>query len=288
MKIVVDKRHADLGRQKRLEWVRVRHPRSGGLIFVPPLIGGNFAQQVKTFRRLIRQGYDLITFNYSGHGNSSDKFSPGATIRDTLYMLAHTFHISSQERLPLYGIASCYSAMPMLYAAHHFAEPFKGLILINAVANLSLQPVLRSFLQYYRQIFRAQDRRQGFMKAGMQYADLLFPNILKGRDRFGMLERRRTRMLKTVAEFFTLNPLQNVRLVKTPVLCLYARNDRILEIFDVGMKLSYEDDIRRVCPQALFHALDGDHFLSPHTARGEALKSIISFLRLSPSEACSQ
>lgn len=283
MKILVDKRHSGLGKEKRLEWLRVRHPCPRALILVPPLIGGNVSQQVITFRRLIRKGYDLVTFNYSGHGNSSDKFSLRATIRDTLHMLARSFRISSQEKLPLYGIASCYSAIPVLYAAQHFAEPFKGLILINAIASLSLPPVIRSFLQYYRGTTPARISPRGLMRGVRQYADFLFPDILKSRDCFGTLERRRTRLLKTVSEFFTFNALQGVCLAKTPVLCLYARNDRVLEIFDVGMKLNYENEIRRVCPQARFRPLDGDHFFSPHAARGEALESIISFLRYSPS-----
>jgi len=64
---------------------------------------------------------------------------------------------------------------------------------------------------------------------------------------------------------------------KTPVLCLYARKDRILEIFDTGFKKNYENDIKRLCPQVTFHSLDVDHYFSQPMARNEALKSIVSF-----------
>jgi hypothetical protein len=103
---------------------------------VPPLIGGSLSQQVSSFRSLIRREYDLVSFNYSGHGSSSDQFSLGATIRDTFYMLTRTYSLCKKEQLPLFGIASCYSAIPILYAVHHLAEPLKGLVLINAIPNL--------------------------------------------------------------------------------------------------------------------------------------------------------
>ncbi|OEU53557.1 MAG: hypothetical protein BA861_02675 [Desulfobacterales bacterium S3730MH5] len=279
MKTFFEKGHHAAGKGNSLEWVRVRNPLPRGVIFVPPLIGGDLSQQVSSFRCLIRRQYDLVSFNYSGHGSSSDRFSLGASIRDTLHMLCYAQRISDQEQLPLLGIASCYSAIPLLYATNYLAEPLERLVLINAITEWSPKAVTRSFLTYYRRMFLTQKSLQRVIAAAGHYVDFLFPGIVKGRDYFGALERRRTRLFKTVSEFFTQKPLEAVRLKKTPVLCLYACKDIVLEIFDAGVKIDYENDIRRVCPQVLFHSVDGDHFLSLPIARDTALKSIISFLQ---------
>lgn len=282
MKTFFEKGYYVAGKRNSLEWVRVRNTSPRGLIFVPPLIGGSLSQQVSSFRSLIRREYDLFSFNYSGHGSSSGKFSLGATMRDTLHMLSHACRLCKQEQLPLLGIASCYSAIPILYAAHRLAEPLKVLVLINAIPNLNPRAVMQSFLTYYLRIFPAQKSLLRGMAAVRHYVDSLFPGIVKGKDYFGALERRRTRLFRTLSEFFTLNPLDGVRLNGTPVLCLYARKDTVLQIYDTGVRLSYENHIRRVCPRTLFHSLDGDHFLSPPLARGEALRQIVSFLQSFP------
>ena len=275
----VEKGHYVVGRRKSLEWARVRNPSPRGLIFVPPLIGGSLSQQVSSFRSLIRREYDLVSFNYSGHGSSSDQFSLGATIRDTFYMLTHTYSLCKKEQLPLFGIASCYSAIPILYAVHHLAEPLKGLVLINAIPNLSPRAVMRSFLAYYRRVFPTKRSLRRGMFAAKNYVESLFPGVVKSKDCFGTLERGRTRLFRTISEFFTLNPLEGVRLQRTPVLCLYARQDMVLEIYDAGVGPSYEKDIRRTCPQALFHSLDGDHFISLPPTKDEILRHINSFFQ---------
>ena len=141
-----------MGKRDALEWVRVRHRSPWGLLFVPPLIGGNVSQQVRLFRWLIRRGYDLLSFSYSGHGASSDRFSLRASMRDTGHMLFHASRLSDDEGLPLLGIASCYSAIPVLHAVHHLAEPIKKLVLINAIPALGPRAVVRSFVSYYRRI----------------------------------------------------------------------------------------------------------------------------------------
>ncbi|OEU67423.1 MAG: hypothetical protein BBJ57_08895 [Desulfobacterales bacterium PC51MH44] len=278
MKTFFEKGHHVVERRKCLEWVRVRHPSPRGIVFVLPLIGGDLSQQVSQFRGLIQAKYDLFSFNYSGHGSSSDKFSLKATIQDTLYMLSHALGISEQAQLQLYGIASCYSAIPLLHSIHSLGEPFKRLVLINAIPRLSSRALIKSFFAYYRRIFPAQNSMRSLRTAFNDYLDFMFPGIVKGKDYFGSLERKRTLMFRTLAEFFTLNPLKGVRLKTTPVLCLYARNDRILKMYDRQVKDIYENEIRSLCPQTSFHPVDIDHFFSLPWARDEALKSIISFM----------
>ena len=280
MKTFFEKGYINIGTKKILEWGHVRNSSPIGIIFVPPLIGGKLSQQVISFRCLIRRKYDFVSFNFSGHGGSSDKFSLKATIQDTLHMLLHVCRLSRKEGLPLYGIASCYSAIPILYAAHSLEEPFKRLVLINAIPELCLHSVINSFFSYYREEFSPHKSLGKAMEAAVYYMDFLFPGIVKNKNYFGVLERRRTSLFRIVSELFTWNPLYGVCLDKTPVLCLYARKDRILEIFDAGLKVNYENDIRRLCPHTTFHSLDGDHYFSLPMARNEALKSIISFFLL--------
>ncbi len=257
-----------------LEWVRVRTDSPKGIVFAPPLIGGDLSLQVMTYRRFIRKGYDLVSFSYSGHGNSTDKFSIGATIHDTLYMLNHVKKLSEKEKVPLFGIASCYSAIPCLYAAHNLAEPFKRLVLINALPKLGTGSVLISFLNYYRRIFANHSERTEGESGLVQYLDFLFPNIMKGKNNFGTLERKRTKLAKTVSEFFTMNPLKGVKLRKTPVLCLYASRDRILEIYNSAFKVNYEENIRELCPCARFRILEGGHYVSVKRVREDAVRHI--------------
>ena len=282
MKTIFEKGYLYTGKNKSIEWGHIRNASPKGLIFVPPLIGGKLSQQVISFRWLIRKKYDLISFNFSGHGDSSDKFSLKSSNQDTLHMLLHVCRLSQKENLPLYGIASCYSAIPILYAAHSLKEPFKRLVLINAISKLCLKSVINSFFSYYREKFSPHKSLKKTIEAVSYYMDFLFPGIEKNENYFGVLERRRTSLFRIVSELFTWEPLHGVCLDKTPVLCLYARKDRILEIFDTGFKKNYENDIKRLCPQATFHSLDVDHYFSQPMARNEALKSISSFISYIP------
>lgn len=197
-------------------------------------------------------------------------------------MLSCACRLTDKEQLSLFAIGPCYSAVPLLYAVYHLGEPVKRLVLVNAIPRLGPQAVMSSFIAYYRKFFPAQRGLPGLSAAARHYADALFPGITKGKDHFGALKRRRARLLKTISEFVTLRPLQGVCLTRTPVLCLYARKDRVLQIYDGGIDANYQSDIRRTCPLALFRSLDGDHFMSLPIAKGEAERSITSFFRNSP------
>ncbi|MFH1673002.1 MAG: hypothetical protein ABIF87_06210 [Pseudomonadota bacterium] len=269
-----------IGQGNTLAWTRVRNPSPRGLIFLPPLIGGNLSQQIGMFRWLTRNRYDLISFNYSGHGNSSGKFSLRATLRDTLHMLQYAYSLSKKEQLPLLGIASCYSAIPLLYAAYRLKEPLGGVVLINAVLKLSPGAVLRSFWAHYRKMIPARVGIKKILTAIIHYADFMFPGIKKGKECFGLLERERVRLFNTLADFFTLDPLKRACLQNTPVLCLYASQDRILDIYDGGVRINYKNEVRRICPLTRFSPLDGNHFLALRATRDRATKYIDSFLNL--------
>lgn len=277
MKTFFEKGYLKIGRKKRIEWCRVRNAFPQGFVFVPPLIGGKLSQQIVSFRWLIRRRYDFVSFNFSGHGGSSDKFSLKSTIQDTLHMLLHVCRLSQKESLPLYGIASCYSAIPILHAAHSLGEPFKRLVLINAIPKLCPGSVINSFFAYYREKFSSHKSPGKAIVAARYYMDFLFPGIVKNENYFGVLERKRASLFRILSELVAWNPLHDVCLDKTPVLCLYARKDRILEIFDTGFKLNYKNNIKQLCPQVTFHSFNGDHYFSLPVVRNKALKSIVSF-----------
>jgi hypothetical protein len=167
--------------------------------------------------------------------------------------------------------------MPVLYAAHRLGEPIRRLVLINGIHNLGPQAVLHSFFLYYRRLLSRNKGILGVGAAVRGYTDSLFPGIVKERGRFGVLERSRAKLLRSVAEFFTFRPLKGVRLKQTPVLCLYSREDAILDIYHGYLNQEYRRTIRQVCPMADFQALEGDHFLSQPSVRGEAARSISSF-----------
>jgi len=264
------------GKNRFVEWVRIRHLHPKGLIFTPPLIGGDLSQQANHCRWLIRQGFDLISFNFSGHGKSSDGFSIRASLRDTEQMLQHTATLTDQEQLPLFGIASCYGAIPLLYAVHRRNPPLAGIALVNAVSRISPAAILGSFASYYLNAVRGRNGFTGFRTAVRQYADRLFPNITKGKDHFGTLRRRRANVVKTILECFMLDPLDGVCLHATPVLCIHVRQDSVLGNY--GTVESYQNNLRRICPQAHFRCLAGDHYMSFFQSRHRANRMISSFI----------
>ena len=106
-----------------------------------------------------------------------------------------------------------------------------------------------------------------------------FPGIRKGKDCFGVLERKRVRLFATLTDFLTLDPLQWVTLHKTDVLCLYARQDRILRMYDEGAGTDYKNDVSRICPRTRFRSLEGDHFFSQQITRDRVTMYIKAFLQ---------
>jgi hypothetical protein len=192
-------------------------------------------------------------------------------------MLCEVQKISHGEGLPLFGIASCYAAIPFLHATDRLFEPVKRLVLINAISRLSVCAIIRSFCSYYYHILFSRNIFPGLRVALMQYADMLFPGIPKNRDLFGALRRKRARVGKIVSEFFTLDPLRDVCLARTPTLCLNASDDSVLDIFNLGAWSNYQRDIKRICPETEFQILRGDHFFSGSASREQATQLISSF-----------
>ncbi|WP_373500114.1 alpha/beta fold hydrolase [Desulfococcus sp.] len=262
---------------RRLETVRVRVKSPRGLIFVPPLIGGDAAQQVRYFRRLIRMGYDFLSFSYPGHGRSTDRFSHAAAVRSTKALLRQVDRENRSDGLPMAGIACCYGAIPLIFGNSRLESPLKKLVLINAVFDLSARAALTSFLRYCREIHGRRGGLPPFRGLLQRYLDFMFPNVQKNRHAFGSLHRRRIRLFRTFMDVLFLEPLAAVRQHRTRALCLYGREDNILRLYGAGYPASYEETVRRIFPDVAFQPLPGDHFLSCPRTRDETLLQIRSF-----------
>jgi hypothetical protein len=264
-------------KNRKIEWAMLKSREPRGLILAPPLIGGSFAQQLNLFRWLAGMNLDIISFNYSGHGKSTDKFSLKTSMENTLIMASEAEKICRNKGLPLFGIAGCYSAIPLLFAAHMLSEPFSRIVLINPLTDLKPFAVIKSFIAYYQKLNLKQTLKNNITEAIKKYMEFLFPDIAKDKESFGVLKRERTHMWDVLFEFFLFTPLKETILVKTPVLCLYAGKDRVLSIFS-EQKNQYEGNIRKVCPLSSFKVIDGDHFFQPISARLDAQKTISIFL----------
>ncbi len=260
-----------------VQWVHIQREGtdSKGVIFAPPLVGGAFSHEIKNMRKLIRSGYDLFSFNYAGHGKSSGKFRLKSTLDNTAEALE--FLIRRSNAKPLYAVASCYSAIPLIHAAHRKNEPLKKIALINAICHINPKAVINAFLSYHR---NALDGRLSVTQMNENfrlYMAFLFPGINISRHFFGALLRRRTDVIKTLWDVLTMNPLASVRIERTPVLGLYGKQDRVLRMYDGDVGVNYERQILEKCPRTTFRPLHCDHFISSRKSRELARNTILAF-----------
>jgi len=230
------------------------------------------------FRPLVAAGYDIFSFCYAGHGRSTGRFSLGASLADAEAALRDAAETAARERLPLQGVAACYGAIPLLHAAARLGEPMGRIAVVNAILDLAPGAAIRSFFRYYDEVRRTGNRLPRLTEALGRYVDFMFPGVVKSRHGFGALRRRRTRLLATLRDAFAPSPLTGVRLERTPALCLYGREDRVLRLYEDGAGPAYEDAVREVLPRARFRRLSGDHFLSEAAARSAARSLLLNFL----------
>lgn len=263
-----------------IEWVRSRRSEPKGLVFIPPLIGGSAFQQLARFRWLSKRGYDLFSYAYSGHGASSGKFHFSASLRDTVFMIQKAVSICGAEGLPLFGIAVCYGAIPITHGARRCREPFEKIVFVNGITDSNPMGVVQSFLAYSRRLKHAHNGvLPPLPRRFRDFFEELFPGIPKNRHFFGILNRKRTRLSRLALQYLRNRPLGETRLPETPLLCLYARRDAIIQMLGPSDDSRYMQSVRRIFPMARFKALDCDHFLSRAEARREAETAIVSFFK---------
>ncbi len=253
-------------------------PQPRGTIFAPPLVGGDGLLVLQQLRPLKAKGYNLLSFNYSGHGLSSRPFSIRQSFRDTQCLLAFARRHPTRFAEPHFGVGICYAAIPLVKALHQFGEPLPRIVLINAIPRLFSRNLLHSFWDFRRNLGAEAWPAANLAAQIRRYAEFLLPGITINRRQFGLLALRRMRMLQTLVDWLASRQLRAVRLAKTAVLCLYSSDDRLFRAFRYfDAPRDYEIALRRVCPTAEFVRLESDHFLSDSRNRQEALAAVATF-----------
>jgi pimeloyl-ACP methyl ester carboxylesterase len=247
------------------------------LVIAPPLIGGHALQQLRLLRPLVRRHYDLLSFSYSGHGESKGTFSIQASMDNSEIALNLALAQSRQEKLPLFGIASCFSAIPLLQAVHQQGEPTAKMVLINALPNLHWEKMVYPFYRYWRKSTQAHLTLSGLKTALQTYRDELLPNISHVPLGFGILSRHRIQWSQMFRDLIAFRNSEIKPLKSTPVLCAYGRQDRLLKQIGFPDWEGYEAMIERICPGTRFLRIEGDHFLTGMDIRQRLIEAVNGF-----------
>jgi pimeloyl-ACP methyl ester carboxylesterase len=270
--------YVERGFIKGIEWMRSRGPSPRGIVLAPPLIGGHAIQQLRLLRPLVRRHLDLFSYNYAGHGASTGSFSLQAAVNNSFAALDLVLGLNRKDRLPLYGIASCFAAMPMFQSVHQRGEPLSKIVLINALPNLRWEIMAMKFFIYWRQSRQWRPSLKSLKAAIRSYRDELLPNVYHKRHAFGILSRHRIQWPKIMKDLITFRKLDAKPLRSTPVLCIYGRQDRFLKQIGFTHWGGYETLIESICPRARFLRVDGDHFLMGQDVRQGIMDSMRRFL----------
>ena len=265
------------GAHDSIEWIRIRSREPAGLVFAPPLIGGGAAQQIRMLRHLRVRSLDVFSFSYAGHGGSGGCFSISDSLENGVAMLRLAMSICRSEGLPLFGLATCYGAVPLLHAARQCGEPMRKLVLINAVPGWRLRVLWRSFMGYLHLKQHQRLAPLEVLQALRAYLNELFPGIIRWKEGFGALAFQRLNWVRMIWEAFVLQPLENHCLARTNVLCFYSAGDPLLSQMGWRNTTAYENAIRQVCPRTVFKALDSDHYLSDLSLRCWAADCVKQF-----------
>lgn len=261
-----------------VEWLRSHGPSPRGLVFAPPLIGGHAIQQLRLLRPLIRRHLDLFSYNYAGHGASKGSFSLKASVDNSFTAMDLAMGMSCKEGLPLYGIASCFAAMPLLQTVFQRGEPLAKMVLINALPNLHWEIMAVEFCRYWRRSRQWRPTLNSLKAAIQSYRDELLPNVSHERKAFGILSHQRIQWSRMMRDLIVFRQLAARPLTSTPVLCIYGRQDRILRQIGFSSWEGYEALIARICPKAQFLRIDGDHFLMGERIRQQLIETVRRFL----------
>lgn len=260
--------------------MRSHGPCAQGLVIVPPLIGGHAIQQLRLLRPLVKRNLDLISFSYAGHGASKGAFSLEAALDNSLTALDLAISKSRREGLPLFGLASCFAAIPLLHAVQQRNEPLTKMVLINALPHLHWEKMVFAFYRYWRKSHHWHPSLQGFKTALQTYRDDLLPNVRHRHQAFGILSRQRVRWPRMIKDVFTFRQLNAKPIRSTPVLCVYGQHDRLLQHVGFSDWAGYEASIEQICPRARFWRINSDHFLTGSKIRHRIIKTMIRFFSL--------
>lgn len=270
-------RYVERGSVSGVEWMRSHGPSPCGLVIAPPLIGGHALQQLRLLRPLVRRNLDLLSFSYAGHGASKGAFSLQAAVENSYAVFDLACRQSQREGLALFGVASCFAAMPMLNVVHQRGEPLAKMVLINALPNLHWEKMVFEFYRYWRQSRQWRPTLKGLKSALRSYRDELLPDVSHNDQAFGILSRRRIQWPRMIRDLISFRQLEVEPLRSTPVLCVYGRHDRLLKQIGFADWDGYEAMIESICPRIQFWRIDGDHFLSGVEIRRRLVKALAHF-----------
>ncbi len=271
-------RHITTGMSEGLEWVYAYTAKARGLIFVPPLIGGHALQHVRELRRLLHGQFNLFSFNYAGHGRSRGNFSLQSSLDNTVQMLDLAVSQGERQQLPVYGVASCFAAMPLLKAISLRSEPLSRIVLVNAVPSWRLGKAAGHFLTFWRQSDIWRPTLHGMTKAMRAYRDELLPGLVHRRQAFGVLSRDRVHWPRLLCELFSQRIVPTTIVQRTDVLCVYGQRDHLLRQIGFSKWSEYEARIQSICRKVQFRPLNSDHFLVNPPVRGQLIRDVIQFL----------
>jgi hypothetical protein len=270
-------RFVERGIEKGVEWFRSHGACARGVVIVPPLIGGHAIQQLRLLRPLVRRNLDLISFSYAGHGGSRGAFSLKAALDNSLTALDLAMSKSRQEGLPLFGLASCFAAIPLLHTVQQRNEPLTKMVLINALPHLPWEEMVFDFFRYWRKSHQWRPSLQGLKTALQTYRDDLLPNVRHRHQAFGILPRHRVRWSRMIKDMFAFRQLNAKPIRSTPVLCIYGQHDRMLQHIGFSDWAGYEALIEQICPGARFWRINSDHFLTESKIRRRLIETVIRF-----------
>jgi hypothetical protein len=271
-------RHITTGVTRGLEWVYAGAAQARGIVFVPPLIGGHALQHVRQLRQLLHRRFSIVSFNYAGHGCSEGDFCLKTSLANTQQMLDLAVHHGEDQQLPLYGMASCFAALPLLKAASLRKGALNRIVLINAVPKWHLAKAAGNFVDFWRQSDFWRPTWQGFARAIRAYRDDLLPGLVHHPEAFGVLTRHRVRWSRVWHEIFCRRIVPDAAVGNTPVLCAYGQRDHLLRQIGFSKWSEYEAHIQSICRRVQFRPLNSDHFLADPPIRGQLLKEIERFL----------
>jgi hypothetical protein len=273
-----DVRHLTTGVTRGVEWVYASAAHARGIMFVPPLIGGHALQHVRELRQLYRRRFSIVSFNYAGHGYSHGDFSLKASLINTQRILGLAEDYGNDHQLPLFGMASCFAAIPLLKAASVHTGALARIVLINAVPKWHLAKTVGNFIDYWRKSDLWRPTWQGLILAMRAYRDDLLPGLVHRRKAFGLLTRDRVRWSRVWYEILSQRIVPDAAVKSTPVLCVYGQRDHLLHQIGFSGWSQYEAHIKSICGQVQFKPLNSNHFLTHPPIRGQLFKEIERFL----------
>ena len=197
-----------------------------GLLLIPPLIGGSYLQFGRIFDFTVRNGWEVVSFNYRGHPKSGGRFDVDSAFRDTEEI---AMSLRATRGLPLIGVGLCFGAAPLHFAAARNPSLFDALVFINGIRDLwdSSSPLEAARIFWSARKNLQKPRTTGLLTVVL---DELFPDIDKDLDHFGVLPYQRVDGIRTARQYFFHRRTRQLQPISTPALVCYGSEDRLLQL----------------------------------------------------------